>query len=581
MGNQNVLRRHWGAVLLALIMSLFFMEPFVAVPFRLGMSWRGIMPEVSADDYFYSARIQDVLNGHPFIGNPYLYEHRDAPPQQVFLAEWILAQPLRLFGARAVDARAAYGFILPGVCFLLGYAVLWRVGKSRLWALVFASFYFFYLQPFKFLRPVSPQFNFIFWLTLFLVLWKIVEEGSSRKLLILGGLNIGFLFYIYPYYWAYYGILLALLCVIYFFTKRSLVLPLMSMGCIGLFVGSWYFYYTYEASRLPWYEESLLRLGMVYSHFPSGVLTLAACVPVLVVFAFLLKTKAMKWTHETVFIAASMVAVIAAVNVHVITGKNIHFAAHYYPLAYFIACIGAVYAIPSIRRLGEAVPHIKYFFGNRVRRATAFLSVVIVIVLGISASAHYLTQYWQLAGSSGVAYMQQYAPVFDWLNRHADPESVVYANAELSNLIPLYTHQNVFFARFSHYFLISDEEVLRRFAVQNYFTQIDEAWLRKYSRDFYGARYVSAYRHAEQGNIIRAFLGGDTVEADHLPPTEQKRVEDVLAATRAKQFEDAVKQFRIDYILWDKEKNPEWNIEGQQFLERVFESGSLVLYRVK
>ena len=154
---------HWGAVILAVIFGALMILPFIYFQIKLGSDFRGIFPEIVNDSNFYYARIKDVIDGHPFLGNAYLLEHKDELLQSVFLAEYLLAQPLKLFGIGINTARLIYNFLLPAIAFILAYSAFYLILKKRSWALMFSSFLFFGLFLLSFIRPISPQFNFIFW----------------------------------------------------------------------------------------------------------------------------------------------------------------------------------------------------------------------------------------------------------------------------------------------------------------------------------------------------------------------------------------------------------------------------------
>ena len=203
------IKRHWPAILAALILGFFTVMPFLYFQISLGEEYRGVFKEIANDELFYMARVKDVMDGHPVLGNAYLYEHKDQLPQQLFLPEWMLAQPLKLFNFDIIQGRIFYGFILPALAFILTYIAFYRIYPSRFWAGLFSAFLFFGLYLFKFTRPVIPQFVFIFWLAQFIFLWSLIKNKYDdimiyhriykKSLLTLNILNFGLLFYLYPF----------------------------------------------------------------------------------------------------------------------------------------------------------------------------------------------------------------------------------------------------------------------------------------------------------------------------------------------------------------------------------------------
>ena len=45
-------------------------------------------------------------------------------------------------------------------------------------------------------------------------------------------------------------------------------------------------------------------------------------------------------------------------------------------------------------------------------------------------------------------------------------------------------------------------------------------------------------------------------------------------------FEQSVKKYRVDYLVWDKNKNLDWPIENLNFLEFKFEDNNIAVYKV-
>ena len=59
------------------VVLLISLIPVFHVASLAGSSWKGIVPEYIEDSSYYYARLNDVVRGHPFIGNPYFIEHKD------------------------------------------------------------------------------------------------------------------------------------------------------------------------------------------------------------------------------------------------------------------------------------------------------------------------------------------------------------------------------------------------------------------------------------------------------------------------------------------------------------------------
>lgn len=560
------MKKHSGVLILALILGVLMVLPFFYFRAKLGSDFHGVLPAAVNDVMFYYTRINDAVSGHSFLNNAYLFEHKSGLPQQLFLAEWLLAQPIKIFNLNINTARLIYNFLLPAIAFILTYLALYLISKSRLWSIIFSTFLFFGLYLLAFFRPVSPQFNFIFWLTQFIFLWLFVTE-QRQKWIWFSAINFGLLFYIYPYYWTFYLIFFGLLAVFYFCKERNLFYKILIVTGGGLILAIPYFYFNYLASQLPHYTETLTRLGMIYSRFPSGLRIIFWSALGLSAFGWFLWRKIVNWDIKTIFFISGILASIIAVNQHLITGRNIEFSSHYDMGAMFFLIFVSAYLLEN---------YLKTFSNTTIHRCIVVLLILIAAVSVFYGLRNYANRVFAIDEND--AYRQNYAPVFEWLNKNTEKDSVVYANVDLSGLVPVYTANNVFYIREANLFFISDEEVLDRFILNNFFNNFNKDFIIKNDRSIYGVRYIDAYGHAVQGNKLRRILGLRTEPEIYLP---EEAIQKVMARAKELQKSDFIEElgkFRVDYLIWDKNKNPNWKINFKNF-KTVFLSGDLIIFK--
>ncbi len=592
-------KKHWLALILALILGALMVLPFFYFEAKLGKGFKEILPDIVNDESFYYARVKDVVDGHSFLGNAYLLEHKNELTQSGFLAEYLLAQPLKLFGIGINMARLIYNFLLPAIAFILAYSAFYLILKKRSWALAFSSFLFFGLYLLPFIRPVSPQFNFIFWLTQFIFLWLLVNSHDNTNtrmyandtnksvsqirvirinkfvslvLLSANVLNFGLLFYIYPYYWTFYLIFLVLLTAIYFFNNRVLSYKILSIAGGGLVLAIPYFYLNYLSSKLPYYTETLTRLGMIYTRFPSGVRIFFWSALILAVFGWFLRRKIINWNTKTQFFIVGILASMIAVNQHLITGRNIEFSSHYDMGAMFFIVFVLAYLISQY----NANLQMHASDTNRFLYLKLIL-IIIVLTVVVNGLCGYSNQV--LAAREGAVYIQNYAPVFEWLNKNTPKDSVVYANHGLSRLIPVYTANNVFFVRDANLFYISDSEVLDKFILNNFFEKFNDSFITENVRQVYGVRYVDAYGHAVQGNKLRGLLGLKLESEVYFPNEAIQRVVTRAEELQKGDFIKEIKKYRVDYLIWDKNKNPDWKLNSANF-QPIFQRDNLIIFKI-
>ena len=552
------------AVISAVILGVLMIWPYLHLIVALDGEFNGILPPLVNDELFYSARIQDVLDGHSMIGNAYLFEYKDSLSVQ-FLGEYLLAQPLKFFGLTAIQGRFLYNLLLPSLSFLLTYLAFCLITRSRFWSVIFSALLFFGLYLNNFLRPVSPQLNFIFWLTQFIFLWKLIKNGSSSKILIWNAINLGLLFYIYPYYWTFYVIFLVVLVGIYFIHNRELSFAMAKILVGGSVLAIPYFLSSYFISRTPEYGETMTRIGLIYSRFPSGIWVIFWAFVSLVLFMFALRSKLIKIDNLALFFIGGILATVISVNQHLITGRNLEFSSHYRMLSVFFFSFSLAYLWRAYLELN-----------HRHKKMVSSVLVVMALFTVVQNIGAYLNTYSVAASSED----QEYALLFDWLNKNTPKDSVVYANNTLSDLIPIYTPNNVFYSGNANLFLMSDQEVLDRFILNNFFEIFDTEFVIKNVRAIYRVRYVDIYGKAVQGNKLRRILGVKTIPEVYLPEDAINNVLNRANQLKNSNLEKELGKYRVDYVLWDKNKNPEWRFDNKKFVSKIFENNNFVIYSV-
>lgn len=565
------LEKHWLAVLFAFIFGFLMVWPFFNFQIVLGPDYKGIQPQFANDELFYMARIKDVVDGHPFLGNAYLLEHKDQLSQQLFLPEFLLAQPLKLLNFDIVQGRILYSFILPAIAFILTYVAFYLIYPSRFWTSIFTTFLFFGLYLFKFTRPVIPQFVFLFWLTQFIFLWLLVKDKyddimiyhriSKRWVLLLNVFNFGLLFYLYPFYWIFYVVFLAVLTFVYFFKDKLFSKQFLKILIGGLLIGSFYFYLNFLASRLPEYQETLTRLQLVYSRSPSEIKTVLPTLLVLILFGILYHFKFIKINKEILFFISGIISILLVTNQNILTGQKFEFG-HYRMLAVFFLVFGIYYLWSIIFKLLNF--KLKFF--------------VISLIITFSAYGTYGYTQMVFKVSEQNIYIQRYGVVFDWLNKNTPKDSVVYANEEISELIPVYASNNVFYSRYANLFIMTDEEVEERFIFNNFFEKFDRDFVIKNERAIWGVRYIDRYGDAVQANKWRRLLGLKLKDETRLFENEIEKVLAKAGEIQKSPPDKSLKKYQVDYFIWDKNKNPNWKPEKFK-LKPVYNFENIYIFR--
>ena len=577
-------KRHWPTILIAVVLGILMVLPFFYFQAVLGDEYKGILNQIIDDETFYMARIKDIRDGHPTLGNAYLYEHKNQLPQQLFLPEFLLAQPLKFLQPSAdppqaenldmVQARIFYSFILTAIAFILTYIAFYKIYPSRFWANLFSVFLFFGIFLFKFTRPVIPQFVFLFWLTQFILLWsrffaskksRILDSQSESGqfhfdwLLLLNILNFGLLFYLYPFYWTFYFVFLVVLILVFYKVDKNLSKQFLKVLIAGLIIGSFYFYLSFLASQLPEYQETLTRLQLVFSRSPSEIKSVALSLAVLLLMGILYRLKRIKISKEILFFIAGILSILIVTNQNIITGQKFEFGHYRMPAVFFL--VFAVYYLWS-----------KFKLNFRFKLSLSFL-MIIASTYGIYGYAQRVFRI-----SERDIYVQKYEAVFDWLNKNILSDSVVYANEEISELIPVYTSNNVFYSRYANLFIMPDKEAEERFIFNNFFEEFDKDFVIKNERSIFGVRYIDRYGDAVQANKWRKLFNLKLKDETRLPENEIERILIKAEEIQRNPPDKSFKKYRVDYFIWDKSKNPNW--EPEKFkLKPAYNSENIYIFR--
>ena len=386
-----------------------------------------------------------------------------------------------------------------------------------------------------------------------------MKNPPNRTFYILSTLNFGLLFYIYPFYWTFYSVFLSALILTYFFKDRLLSKQFLKILIGGLLIGSVYFYITFLASQLPEYQETMTRLQLVFSHSPSEAKSLALSLAVLILTGALYRFKKIKMNKEVLFFIAGITSVLIVTNQNIITGLKLE-SGHYRMLAVFFATFAVFHLLGQVKLLNSKV-----------------LKLLLVFLIGTFST--YAT-YGYVKRSSAISeqdiYRQKYAAVFDWLNENTLKDSVVYANEELSGLIPVYAHNNVFYARNANLFIISDKEVEERFILNNFFEKFDRDFITENERAIWGVRYVDRYGDAVQGNKWRRLFGLKLKPETRTPEEEIEKIINMASNLQGRELKEELTGYKVDYLIWDKEKNPDWGIKGD--FKKTAELGHFVIF---
>lgn len=567
---MRVLIRHSAAGFFAVFIGILTFLPQVAAEHRMGSEYLGVHPQMNDDELYYTARAHEVLDGHPGLSNPFLYEYKDKPAMQFWLPDALLAWgSILIFGDIHIGALW-WDFFLPAILFLVTYSILLLLVRDRL--LVLGIVVLLHLGIFfeLFNRSPSPQLNFLFVLIFFLAAIKAITTRQTMWVVI-AGICFGSLFYVYTYFWTYIAVTLALLVVASpFFFKKEYFRVFAPIFFAGLVIGVPYFFEMSSTATLPLYDETLARLGMLTTHAPSGITIVVLATIVLFLYGFLWYFRLLSCLPLPGFLIVNVLAGAIVVNQHIVTGQNLEFSSHYRLIAVFADAFALAYAVGIIHEKISTQKLRDYF-----RLCIASIFIVISLVHGIRIA------FAQSVPGADVFEAQRYAPILEWLDGRTTKDDVVFADDALSPYIPAYTHNNVFFTQGALLFFVPQSEIRERFLIQHYFDKtfsVDDVV--RLERQIYGTYYINRYAHQITENRLRRVLGLKEDEYERFPDSDIQSLVEEEQALRGQIFLEAFDKYRVDYVVWDKSRHPEWSVASSAELSEMYQYDNIVIYKI-
>lgn len=571
--------RHKTAIVLAILTSLIVAAP--QVYFRIQHAYDGVYQGIELlPDAPRSALVREIQDGHLNLGNAYYKDGKDDPYLWQPLQPMAVAFLGELFGLDINNTLLLSRFALSFLTFLLLYGFVLLLSKDKLVALSSASLLLLAdlllsfsglsqllhgMGPGTFIqlaRPVDPAMTYIPLFGFLIVFWLYYQKRDYRWG-IASAVILGLNFYNYFYSWTYLYAFGSLLVLIYLLQKKwREAVRLGSVFFGALIIAIPYFINMYRASLYPTFAEVSARFGVVATHAPLsvGVLVIVA----LVVF-FLGFPRADR--ERYFFGLALLLTPFITMNQQIITGKIMQ-PDHYH--WFFQKPIAIIFILVTLF----------YLFSRQgpdfYKKAIAVCIITASVTAGAFAQA---TAYFYDARDGGAIAIerQQYGPVMKWLSAHAEKESVVLANNELSHLTVIYTPLNVFYHRVVANSLAATKERLLEVIFAFYRLR---GVGKKEARDVFFAErgFISTSIY---GIYYREALGSYEAIPDEKIEEALALYVNTLAIPTPEWLQRTFKKYDVSYLIWDKKTDPLWNLDRYPFLTKVAEFGEVSIYQTQ
>lgn len=578
-------------------MAFLVFSPQIFYPFLTKDSYQGINAgDHGTDELNYLARGKEIMEGHG-LGNIVLREGKDGYNIPLTYVEYAFIWPLKLLHlenkVNVVTVFRVFGFV--GVFFLimLIYFFVLELSPNKLLASATALFFvggytLVRLYPAPHLigatggdainfniysRPVVPLYAMF---CLFLYLNFLIKSLKSEKTLyvICSGISLGALFYVYFYGWTFaYALTFALFCIYLLKKDFARAKKIAVVGFLGLLIGSYVLSQVFLISRSEMGKQILFFGGNVSDS--AFVFSKIAFIPLLLFLIFWHKNrKSDNWPILLALVSANWIVL----NQQVITGRSVQSLHYFWHFVIPISIFVGIYTVWS------------FISNNKYQK-------IFLIILIILAYANIMFQQYQSlkALMPFKQYAQNYRPIIDYLNKDANPGVVLASDDFYRPLLLVYTSDDLFWSAFAIPFNTPQKRFKDALFVylylnkesRNNFSGYINMEMKRPLEQFdtpYRVLYYDIERYKsglETGDYLHKLLTNDPSVA-----SLRKRILTPLAleyeqiAGRQNGIKDILKEAGVNYILWDKNRNPEWDLFVLSGLKEIVSSNNIYLYRI-
>ncbi|MBZ5629305.1 MAG: hypothetical protein LAO06_10625 [Acidobacteriia bacterium] len=426
-----------------------------SIPLLLGLMQSGRVPNLLfEDEAMYAVRVLDAYRGGD-LANPYLVGHQHAPRFMPGFAERTIALAARLLHVPPLTAIALSRVVIPLLIFTMMWLLARVMGLPPLAALLAGLVSVLapstrtadHLHFLRYLRVVSPGANVLL-LTIALYFWMRAYKKPTTAAAVLAGILTAALFYTPPYYWIF---LLAGAWVL------TLISPAPARRCflialaIAILLGAPALYNAIRLSRLPEVQQTLHRLDLmtlgrrpdpfVLRHFAIAIAAAA-------VLCFGRRRLAANATFLLAFFVPGALLLLQ----NVVTNRRLQ-------SDHWIECLIPVAALAFTALLSGSVDA-----GRSPRLLSAAIGVLIAVALTSQTVSYFQ---WKTMAERDPLYgvvawlLEPRMPrTLAWLDAHTPPRSIVVT--PFGDVLPMFTHNAVYFAGNAAQHVISDRELQRR-----------------------------------------------------------------------------------------------------------------------
>jgi hypothetical protein len=595
-------KRHFAALFFGLLMATMVSLPLILFPIFNKDVYQGINTgNFGMDEYGYMARGKEILEGHR-LGNPILNEGKSEENTSKDYAEYLFVLPTKLLNQENANIATIFyiwGFFGVFALVFLIYLFVLQLSGNRFLGIALSLFttgaYTFFLpylsrtatSPFSadlnmYGRPVEPLFGIIL---LFLLLNFILQliRTSNKNWAFGAAIVFGLSFYVY-FYTASYGVaFLTVLIIILALNKEwKLCGKTLVILVAGLGIGAYSICQSILASES---EITTMFFGLIHSHnfyfskIAFGTLILLAI--------FMWKER----HHRNIYILLSIVlANWIAIDQQIITGAELQ-TMHYH-LYFLIPTSIILYCYLGFELV-------------KIRSLRIFcLTTAVIIAIGNTAYRQYQGY---LATVEIKRYAQNYKPIVDFLNQDKKETTILASDKFYPMMFLVFTNHDLFWSHYATSFNTTLKRFRDAFFVYSY--------INKNARKNIETFYINAMDNETEKTKISHYLSRPEYYYDVLYSqleTLQYNIFDktfkagrdksgnaiISGEMRQKFLENLNKEYKkitdsengitdilksdgVRYIVWDKVRQPEWDLSVIKGIKKVFSVNNIEIYSFK
>jgi hypothetical protein len=588
---RTILKNKW---LISCLVVLFLLALLPIVPhIYSGASWQGV-PSTFYQDAYYYARLKEIKDGYPLIGNPYFYEHRGEVAPAFFIPDAISALPL--LAGLSLPQTLAFNFCLWTLVFgVLLYILFRRLKLPEMWCAL--GVIFTYSQVYYWiLRPVSMQVVhpvFILLLLAFVLWWQ--HPSKLTLILFLSG-SAALTVYDYQYLAQITAVfLLGVGAYIIYMRDWARLRPYALAGIISVILTVPAIFFTLTQLDNPNYWDTMARTGLIHTRLPTAeslyiALEILSVVTLICLIRIWTSIKVKSPIDSTVILHFIFMggAIVFVGGSSVITGLDLETASHVSRFAALWLAIGtvlAVYLLYVVRHEFAALPSFK-----KIVIAT---SIFLVIVANYRFAGKVPSMFLDMPGDIiAVRSYEAYMPALRFLDKQDTEPKVVLVdpNSHLGPIIPIYTKNYVLYVNHGILHFASRDEIEERYLTAAAFTYPTLESIGNDVRSYGGVGVTyhevnTINRPVKLCKLLRLpVLGyecGEMIDAKKFNETTFARmykryIEDVQPNLMVK-----LQKYHVTYFMKDMENDLAFRPELIKNIKQIYSDGRFSIYRLE